>query len=1237
MSQTKLLAIIYAQPFARRFSGDLLSTALGLPDRLPASRELADGEVQEKFVSLHLRPADVPLAFHRAASTPTYGVMPGAASGVSLNQGMRELLEAQGRELQYLFSDGLILAGNQVFYHPHSKVVPRHFLPLTLNIRTELREKPRIGRVPHWQHEGELAIMSVLLNAGRSLKLAAQATGDSNDRPEAPDLFFVHDETTHVARTALKLNGVELEGEGWGPWHVTTALPEPVGGVHYGRARIELDPRELDDLQGLSVKFILHPNRRVLGFHSYEEQLHRLRSRTPGVATDTGLSLHLSGHAFIQSTLQEIDEMWREEGRKLSLFPGSKSVPADKVKPKLSLLGDGSFRFTARIVSGDDVWELHGIPQGLSYLLMNLQHGLGATTGYANAQIAHARRGLKRERDIKVLKSLGFASLVFYDAANFALGNVLSDGTNAQTEQEVCESLFTRMGSMILKSEGWPVQTGTIADLCSKNVTTLIEGFVSQVVSDFKGRDIALYLPEGELRVAGLSRAVAQLFHSMVKDLAASTGGTCFLKARTKFFDDFLNGRTPSERDDVALRREVEAETAARMVYQPGINERYKMPASSAPPKGANVLGLLHEGFDLSIDGKEVEEFEAHEFRPEFTLHEEDAVGNEIVTTGNVKLDWFELHPKFFFKGTEITGEQAARLSKDGMLEFQGKLYRVRAQDMPSLGRLTRFWSQIQAHSAGLIKKSRRKTEETYYQLPRSQTLELLALRASGVSVRGGPRWDEITKFYDSLDKERPPLQLPETFTASLQPYQTVGVQWITDLQELGLGGILADDMGLGKTVTSLAFLESLRSKGKMGSVLILVPTSLTYNWLAEATRFAPGMPIQIFSSREPESMLDFVQKNEASAVVCTYGLLQEHAEVFQQVRWGTIIFDEAQNLKNITTKRTTAARKLSAGFKLCLTGTPLENHYGELYSLFDLIVPGALGDLASFRERFVNPVRVLREEIDFLRLKTKPLLLRRTKSQVMHELPPKVETTVKLPFEEQQKRIYRDIATSYNEQVRSAIAKQGEAKSQLQMLTALLRLRQVCSDPSSIPGINYTGEPPKISTLVEALQEVTESGASALVFTQFLATFERIRWALTQAKIDHYDISGADSRINREKKLRAFQDAPGGAVMLMTLKTGGVGLNLVKASYIFHIEPWWNPAVENQATDRAHRIGQTRTVQVYRYLIKDSVEEKIEILKDIKSKRFDALFTLSEREGELSPEAGSSALTQRDFEYLLG
>lgn len=1243
LTEPQLKAVIFCVPRAVRFNGEPLSHALQLPENIPASRPHLEGEVQDQFTSPHLRPNDVPLAFHRES--------PGIIHGP--NAEMAAQLEAYGRMLQYRFSDGLILFGSQILYHRYSRLVARHLLPLNINISSDLKARLRFGRLTAWQVDADQAILSVLLAAARNIRLATL-----HPEVEAVNLEFCLDDNAGVERTVLDLSAVELRGDEWGPWRLSTALHEPVSGVHYGRARIELDPTDLGgNLTGLAQTFLIDIPKRRLVFHGFEDQLQRLKTHLSAHPEESGLSLHLSGHAQIQLAIDEMNELIghangqkpdqtaddqetadsfsRRRMRGVRVHPDSFLITSDKITSRLLVSGDGTFRFQTQFVGFDNTWETHGLPQISAYILLNLQHGLASTTGYATTHIAHSRKGLKRDRDMKVLRSIGFATLIFFDAANFALGHALSDGRKAASEKEVCESLFERIGSLILKSEGWPVQTGSLNDLCSKNVTTLIEGFVKQVVTDIKGRDVCLYLPAGEYRLQGFSRIPTLLFHALVADLLESTKGACISRSRTNYFEHFMHGRATIDQEDMAVRHAVEPDTAAKMIYQPGINERYRFPEATNSHRGENLLSLIRCGFELSIDGKQVEEFDAADFRPEFTVREGTGPTEGAVTTGGFKIDWFELNPKFFFKGAEITGEQAARLSREGLIEFQGKLYRVKTQDMPQLNRLNRFWASIQTGSPNLLKGGkRRKTEDTFYPLPRSQTLELLALRASGVKVRGGQRWDQIAQFYDTLDLQRSELKQPDSLKTRLQPYQVTGVQWLRDLFELGLGGILADDMGLGKTVTTLALLELLRLENKMGPTLVLVPTSLTYNWLAETTRFTPEMPVAIYSSRDPEAMLEFVRVNQHSLVICTYGLLQENDEIFQQVNWNCLIFDEAQNLKNITTKRTTAARKLHANFKVCLTGTPLENHYGELYSLFDLIVPGALGDLPSFRERYVNPVRVLRDDIDFLRLKIRPLLMRRTKAQVMHELPPKHEATLKLPFEEEQRRIYRDIASSYNEQVRKAISTQGEARTQLQMLTALLRLRQVCSDPGSVPGVKYLGEPPKITTLLEALGEVIESGASALIFTQFLSTFERIRASLSHAKIRHFDISGADSRLAREKKIRGFQDSEEPAVMLMTLKTGGVGLNLVKASYIFHIEPWWNPAVENQATDRAHRIGQTKTVQVYRYLIKDSVEEKIEILKDIKAKRFDALFAVSESESEF--HSGSSALSQRDFEFLL-
>lgn len=1266
-------------------------------DQVPVSRAVAFDDLPRELASAYLRISDIPLAFQR--ESPGLAVLPNYGT-VRPHAEMASRLEKFGRMIQYRFTDGTCLTGSQILYHPYSKDVPRHLLPLNVNVKADLQDRsaPLIDLGtgnqqfrPAWQAQAEKVLLSVLLSAIR-VRRQKQMGDDDGRGPDQIYLTFSDDITS--VREGLALDSIEMWTTSWGPWRVNVGLPVHSHAAWYGRARIELDPAQIPDTRGLSRTFFVDVQKRILNFHAWEEQLARLSVHAPkpapatpqpaakdtsegavetepadaGEATagadapalapiapaplakvaepahvyenEPGFSLHLSGHASIQATIQEVGEMLAKDGKSLPIFPRSIEIGPDRIRPRLLLTSDGTFRFITSIDTPVGALEAHGLPQASLYLLLNLQLGLGGTTGYSVTQLAHARRGAKRERDLKVLRHLGFSSLIFYDAALFAHGEPLSDGTVVSSEEELLQSLYVRLGKLILKSEGWPGQEETLAELCSKNVTTLIEGFVKQVILDLRGDDLretALYIPDGEVRLRGLSRAVTQLFYAMVGDLAAATDGACFGRARTKYFENFLSGRAMIEREDLVVREAIEPADAAKLVYQPGISERFVLPETAVPlARSIQLLGLMRKGFDVSIDGKLIEEFDATDFRPEFTLEEgEDAATDQPIPLGHQKINWFELSPKFFFKGTEISSDQASRLSKEGMIEFQGRLYRVKPNDLPSLKRLTQFWASIQSKGAALTRSKRRKTEDTYYQLPRSQTLELLALRAGGVKVRGGPKWEEITRFYDSLGTERELRAIPESFKTTLQPYQHSAVQWLRDLRALGLGGILADDMGLGKTVTSLAFLELLRSEGVMGRTLVLVPTSLTYNWASEAEKFAPEMPTLIFSSKTPEAMRDFIQTNQHSLVICTYGLLQENSQFFQQTDWDSVIFDEAQNLKNITTKRTTAARQLRSNFKICLTGTPLENHYGEFYSLFDLIVPGSLGELPDFREKYVNPVRVLREDIDFLKLKSKPLLMRRTKAQVMSQLPPKIETTIKLPFEEGQKKIYRDIASSYNEQIRSQIASVGEAKMQLQMLTALLRLRQTCSDPSAIPGVKYDGEPPKISTLVEAVSQITEEGASALVFTQFLATFERIKGALTEGKIPYFDISGADSRLSREKKLKAFQEESRGSVMLMTLKTGGVGLNLTKASYVFHIEPWWNPAVENQATDRAHRIGQQQTVQVYRYLIKESVEEKIEILKDVKAKRFDALFSVNETEGESLGPAGNT-LTQRDFEFLL-
>lgn len=1103
--------------------------------------------------------------------------------------------------LEYVFEDNQVVSMDQILHHPWAHSVPKRLFPLIFNLKEELRMPLR--RLNQPQRELMKCIQSCLVHAAFLQK-----------ELEFSLLFaFANQEKV------LPLKKVALQNQAFGVWSLT-----PVRETEHlktGFCEVRLLPPHIDPLDYFDSHLWLETLKSELVFHQLQNEFINMKTQilSPGhsiheVKDD---SFRAKGHAAIQLLRSELEEKLFSSGGRLIVEPPIQSMEAYDAYPRLKLYSNGTAHLSVQLKERG--YFLQGLPQSLTYLMSALRYGLGHISGLPINQIAYSRRGQKRDRDLKFLKHYGAAALITYDALQFGLGLPLSSGETFAGEDDFVDSLMKRLGALILKSEGWPgKELDTASNLLSVGVIALVRGFIAQLLNDLRDREIEICTPEGAIRIRGLSRIYMTLIQALIEDQMLATQGTCFEKARLKFFEEFaLEG--PDAGSDLILSRDEDKHIETVFL---------RLPSSSQIPRGLSLLNLTQKSFEVVYNGMDVEDFDLTDFKSEFNVRE----NTETVSLGKASIDWFELHPQFFFRGEEISSEQASQISKDGMIAFQGKLYRLRLQDLPQVQRLSEFWNRLQGPA--LPAKTRGQGPQ-YYPLPRSQTLELLALRSSGADVKGGPRWQKICDFYDHLNDRPTDFELPSSLQVSLKDYQKISSRWLLDLYELGLGGILADDMGLGKTVTTLSFLESLRSQGRMGYCLTVVPTSLTYNWFSEARRFCPDMPVHIFSPKEKGSFEKFFEEHKEGLIITTYGLLTEHIDVLDsKIAWNCLIFDEAQNLKNISTKRTTSARKLRAQFKLGLTGTPLENHYGEFFSLLDLVVPGSLGDYAEYRERYVNPPSILRDELKLLRLKTKPLLMRRTKSEVMHELPPKVESVVTLPFEEQQRKIYRDIATSYNEQIKKTVAAQGEAKSQLQMLTALLRLRQACSDPSALPGVDYPHSPPKVVLLAQALKEITDTGESALVFTQFISTYQRITEQLTHYQIPHQMMNGATPRTAREKQIQTFNEFKGGNVMLMTLKTGGVGLNLTKATYIFHIEPWWNPAVENQATDRAHRIGQTKPVQVYRYIMQDSVEEKIQLLKDIKAKRFDALFVSGETEKEISHL--SSQLTQKDFEYLV-
>ncbi len=597
----------------------------------------------------------------------------------------------------------------------------------------------------------------------------------------------------------------------------------------------------------------------------------------------------------------------------------------------------------------------------------------------------------------------------------------------------------------------------------------------------------------------------------------------------------------------------------------------------------------------------------------------------------NQKIDWFELNPKYYFDGVKITEEEAKVFKTNTVVRHNNELYFIPEKEVPIVTWLNHFWDKVYLNKKKSLEGDDVKNNDP--QFYRSHILDILALRQTGLPITGSKQWEAIAKEYDALEIETNILQ--QNFEGTLKAFQTKGVSWLIQLYQIGLGGVLADDMGLGKTIQILSFLNHLNNLDQKRLHLIVVPTSLIHNWKSETNKFTPNLNIFTYKN----NLQNKFKKIDRGIILVTYGLLTEYQEVFKDKNWDVIVFDEAQQLKNIKSMRSQAARILSAKVKICLTGTPMENHYGEFYSLIDLSVPGALGKYSDFMKiygpRKINTGSIKKKEIDYLKLKSKPLVLRRTKDEVLKELPDKTESILKIDFDDQQREIYKNVALSWNSKIQKLLTEQGESRSQIQMFAALMKLRQVCSCPNVVAESNYKVLSPKLSIVVERVEELLTSNKSVLIFTNFILTLESIKKELKKKKLSVLSITGKDSQKKREETLSEF-NKEGHKALVMTLKTGGVGLNLTKANYIIHVEPWWNPAAENQGTDRAHRIGQKQPVHVYRYIMNNSIEEKIQMLKNIKQEAFNLLLIENTEDITATSFKGDSGLTKKDFEYLL-
>jgi len=438
---------------------------------------------------------------------------------------------------------------------------------------------------------------------------------------------------------------------------------------------------------------------------------------------------------------------------------------------------------------------------------------------------------------------------------------------------------------------------------------------------------------------------------------------------------------------------------------------------------------------------------------------------------------------------------------------------------------------------------------------------------------------------------------------AVLRPYQKQGVAWLAFLRENGFGGILADEMGLGKTLQTLAFLRNCRTTpAEAGSVteggrkpnLVVCPTSLVFNWVAEARKFTPNL--RVLALHGPDRHERFVEIPAHDLVVTSYALIRRDAERYRELEFDTVVLDEAQHIKNRQTQNAQAVKAVRGQHRLVLTGTPLENSVLDLWSIFDFLMPGYLGSAQDFRERYELPIAREKSAPAQTRLarRLRPFLLRRLKKEVAPDLPARLEQVAFCELTPDQRSVYQQVIEASRKEVLEAVGAQGVAKSRMVVLGALLRLRQVCCDLRllKLEGVNPATASGKLDLFGELLEEVIDGGHRLLVFSQFVSMLTLLRERLDAEGLEYCYLDG--STRDRAAVVERFQTQPAIPVFLISLKAGGVGLNLTGADTVIHFDPWWNPAVEDQATDRAHRIGQTRVVTSYKLITRDTVEEKI-------------------------------------------
>lgn len=610
---------------------------------------------------------------------------------------------------------------------------------------------------------------------------------------------------------------------------------------------------------------------------------------------------------------------------------------------------------------------------------------------------------------------------------------------------------------------------------------------------------------------------------------------------------------------------------------------------------GRAVRELVTDGWEVFADGSKVRQAGAMKFRVESDI------------------DWFDVNAQVDFEGRSVAFPELLQALERGDAT-------VRLDD-GSLGILPEEWLEQIGMISGLGTLS-----EDSLRFSNSQAALLDALLSAQEDVEFDDKFEEMRerfRNFSGIEK----VETPKGFIGELRDYQSDGLSWMTFLNDFNFGGCLADDMGLGKTVQFIAMLmkhREERGKKKAVPTLIVVPRSLIFNWMNECNRFAPELKVLDYTGMERTMLRDEFPKYDI--ILTTYGTVRRDITILKDVEFDYVVLDEAQTIKNPSSQIARASRLLRARHRLALSGTPVENNAGDLWSIFEFLNPGMLGRSSAFRNHVSDPDSP--DSRKMVARGLRPFILRRTKKEVAAELPDRLEETIYCEMQEDQRALYDELRMHYRDSLLGAVEKDGIAKSKMHVLEALLRLRQAACHPALLNRGDEEEAFAKLEFLIPHITELVAEGHKSLVFSQFTSMLSIVRQHLDDAGIDYEYLDGQTR--DRQARVDRFQTDDTCKVFLISLKAGGLGLNLTAADYVFLLDPWWNPAVEAQAIDRAHRVGQTRTVFAYRLICRDTVEEKIAELQKKKRDLADAILDGADQKSILKD------LSVEDLELLL-